>query len=97
VQGVHPLVADERLVQLRLTPQDVHEIVDHAALDPRAPGPGSQADIEVDGDDLLAHQGDAGGDIGCGGGLADPPFARSDDDDFRHVCLHEVKSSPAIH
>ncbi len=74
VQGVDPLVPDQRLMQLRLAPDDVDEVVDHAALDPEHEVQVPQADIEVDGDGLLAHQGDAGGDVGAVVVLPTPPL-----------------------
>ncbi len=90
VEIFDPLVADQRLLQLGLVADDVDEVVDDAPLAPHHQVEVAQPDVEVDRDGLLPLQGDAGRDVGAGGGLTDPTFTGSDDDDFgriRHVSL----------
>src|SRR5262249_19607926 len=78
------LVADERLVEVRFLLDDVDEVVDDAALATHDEVEVAQADVEVDDRGLVPREGEAGGEAGAGGGLADPALAGGDDDDAGH-------------
>ena len=84
VQVLDALVADQRLLQLGLVADHVDEVVDDPALAAHDQVQVAQADVEVDRDGLEPGLGDPGGDVGAGGGLADPALTRGDDDDFGH-------------
>src|SRR5690606_10906642 len=82
VEVVEALVLDQGLLERGLAVDDVDEVVNHAALAAHDQVEVAQADVEVDDRGLVAAPGQADGDAGAGGGLADAALAGSDYDDF---------------
>src|SRR5690606_6628772 len=82
VQVVEALVLDQGLLEGGLAVDDVDEVVHHAPLATHDQVEVPQADVEVDHGGLVAATGQADGDAGAGGGLADAALAGSDYDDF---------------
>ncbi len=70
-----PLVADQRLRELRVALYHVDEIVDDAPLGAHDEIKVAQADVEIDDHDLLAALCDSGAERGGGGRLPDAALA----------------------
>lgn len=85
VQLLEPLVLDERLLQAAAPLCNVHEIVDDPVLKPHDDVQIAQADIGIDHGHFFAQQSKGSAQIGRCRRLADPAFARCDDDCFSHA------------
>ena len=75
IEIFQPLVANERLRQLRDAVDDVDQIEHHASFGAEHQVEVAQPDIEVDDDDLLALLGKSGTQRGRRRGFADAAFA----------------------
>src|SRR5699024_8008128 len=74
---------------------DVDKVIHDAALAAHDEVEVAQADIEVDDGDFFAGPRQARGQRRAGGGLANPTFAGSDDDDFCQGVSPSVRGDPA--
>jgi hypothetical protein len=69
------LVLDQRLSECRFAVEDIDQVIDDAALTAHDQIEVAQADIKIDDGSLVAAQGEARGEAGAGGGLADTALA----------------------
>ena len=84
MQGVQPLVADQRLRQLGVALHDVDQVIDHPALGSHDEVEVAQAHIEVDDDHFFAGLRQRRPQCGGGGGFAHASLARCHDQDLGH-------------
>ncbi len=84
MQGLDPLVADQRLRELGVALSDVDEVVDDPPLRAEHEVEIAQADVEIDDADLLAGLRERRADRGGRGGLAHPAFSGRYDDHLAH-------------
>src|SRR5581483_2046427 len=88
---LHPLVLDQRLVEIGLAVDDIDEVVHHPALATQDEVEVAQTDVEVDHGGLVAGQRQAGRNGGAGGRLAHTSLARGDHDYSCTVCVPPIK------
>ncbi len=91
IEGLHPLVADQRLLQLRVALRDIDEVVDDAALGAEHEIEIAQPDVEIDHADPIAAFGERGADRSGRGRLADASLARGNDDDLAHWVISPLQ------
>jgi hypothetical protein len=78
------LVLDQRLGERRFAVEDIDQVIDDAALAAHDQVEVAQADVEIDDGSLVTPQGEARGEAGAGGGLADATLAGRYDDNTCH-------------
>ena len=84
IQVVALLVFDQGLVEVRLTLNDIDQVIHHPAFAAHDQVQVAQAHIKVDNRCFVPAQSQAGRKTGAGGGFSHAAFAGGDHNDFCH-------------